>query len=224
MRGLLPRYAAGVLDDESADEVRAHLAGGCGGCLRELFERPVGVPLEAAPAPEPVQPAPPPVLPSAPAQRRLLPAWLWGSLLLVAVGSVIGLAWLSRATVAGTDRSTLSRRLTELRDRRAALSARLAALERAPANAEATPEDAARARASTAEVDGDLRAAQQRIRSLKQAMRRQQLDFEQKQKSLEAVIARRSEHAPGAAIVSVPNARHSGCIRLEDPARGVCNA
>ena len=43
LRALLAPYAAGVLDDETSQAVRAHLAGGCLACLDELFAHPVGL-------------------------------------------------------------------------------------------------------------------------------------------------------------------------------------
>src|SRR5436190_3906960 len=58
LRALLAPYAAGALDDETSQAVRAHLAGGCLACLDELFGHPVGLP--RAVVPETPTPTPPP--------------------------------------------------------------------------------------------------------------------------------------------------------------------
>src|SRR3989454_8061833 len=60
LRPLLADYAAGTLDEAGCEAVRRHLAGGCVACLRDVFDRPVGLPRTPAspPAPAP-RPAPP---------------------------------------------------------------------------------------------------------------------------------------------------------------------
>jgi outer membrane protein len=45
IRSLLAGYAAGALSDQGADAVRIHLAGGCTECFRDVFSRPVGLPV-----------------------------------------------------------------------------------------------------------------------------------------------------------------------------------
>src|SRR6266571_3245218 len=44
LRPLLAGYAAGTLDEAGCEAVRVHLAGGCVACLRDVFDRPVGLP------------------------------------------------------------------------------------------------------------------------------------------------------------------------------------
>jgi len=46
LRALLPRYAAGVLDETRSEAVRTHLATGCDECLQDVFTRPVGLPVD----------------------------------------------------------------------------------------------------------------------------------------------------------------------------------
>src|SRR5439155_1224322 len=76
LRPLLAGYAAGTLDEAGCEVVRRHLAGGCVACLRDVFDRPVGLPRTPA---SPAAPAPRPAPP-----RRRVPV------LAVGVGVVLG--------------------------------------------------------------------------------------------------------------------------------------
>src|SRR5262249_33879064 len=75
---LLGSYAAGTLDDEASEGVRAHLTAGCFDCLREVFGRPVGPPREAVPIPPP---------PPAVARTR---AWVGPIAAVVVLGLALG--------------------------------------------------------------------------------------------------------------------------------------
>jgi hypothetical protein len=88
------------------------------------------------------------------------------------------------------------RRLADLRAARRALAHRFAELETDAARADSAARDADAARAAMIDVQNALALSRLRIRLLKQEMRQQDLDFRQKQQSLEAVIARLSTELP----------------------------
>ena len=209
VRGLLPRYAAGVLSDALAEAVRDHLATGCVGCLDDVFTRRLN--------PTAVRPAPKTV---ARPRRRV-----------AAVALVVGVVGVAVAAAVIVERGPsrpraereAARRLADLRAARRALAHRFADLERDAARADTAARDADEARAAMSDVQNALALSRLRIRMLKQEMRQQDLDFRQKQQSLEAVIARLSAELPAGAGRTA-GATTSGCARLPDPARGLCTA
>src|SRR5206468_1244201 len=110
LRPLLAGYAAGTLDEAGSEAVRAHLADGCVACLRDVFDRPVGLPRTPA---SPAAPAPRP----APPRRGVR---------VLAVGIGVALAALGVRAI-GDLRGTVAR-VSALETQRGALSARVAAL------------------------------------------------------------------------------------------------
>ena len=144
LRPLLADYAAGTLDEAGCEAVRRHLAGGCVACLRDVFDRPVGLPRTPA---SPPAPAPRP----APRRRGL-------RVLALAVGLGLALA-APIAALRGT-----AARVSALETQRGALSARVAALEhdveaarRELEAARAEAAELARAVHATAEADAEQR-------------------------------------------------------------------
>jgi len=131
LRPLLADYAAGTLDEAGCEAVRRHLAGGCVACLRDVFDRPVGLPRTPA---SPAAPAPRP----APPRRGLR---------VLAVGMGIALAALGVRAISEL-RGTAAR-VSALETQRGALSARVAALEH---DAEAARRELEAARAEAAEL------------------------------------------------------------------------
>jgi hypothetical protein len=192
VRALLPHYAAGVLDDARAGAVRAHLVDGCLDCLHDVFARPVG----AVPAAEP---APAPASPPAPRPRPLLvPA---------AVALVAVLASVAASVLGG--RTTADRSTPPPYDAGTAAPGREppppATASAAAASRAATDE----ARAALGSIRRELESARLRIGSLKQAMRRQDADFRQKEQSMAAVVARLSAALPPADAARAPRDRPS---------------
>jgi len=153
LRPLLAGYAAGTLDEAGCEAVRVHLAGGCVACLRDVFDRPVGLPRTA--------PWPP-----AAAPRLASPARRSRGIVGLAVGLGLVLAALGVRTVGELrDRqAATAARVTGLETERAALSARVAALEhdaetarRELEAARAEASDLAQAVRATAEADAERR-------------------------------------------------------------------
>jgi len=210
VRGLLPRYAAGVLSDSLAEAVRDHLATGCVGCLGDVFGRPLAT-TGGRPAPVTV----------ARRRRRIAAVGLVLALVGVAVAAAVIVE--RRPSRPRADREAV-RRLADLRAARRALAHRFAELEQDAARADSAARDADAARAAMIDVQNALALSRLRIRMLKQEMRQQDLDFRQKQQSLEAVIARLSTELPAGATGRTAGSTTSGCARLPDPARGLCIA
>ncbi|MCW5890779.1 MAG: zf-HC2 domain-containing protein [bacterium] len=147
----LPAYAAGELDPEVTEVIRNHLAGGCDGCLREVFALPR----------EPVlRPA------SVPHRRPRLGTALAVGAALVAAGVLT--AWRlhaarikdAEARVAASD--LLSRELAALRSDQTTLSDALARIER---TLDRTDADAAATR-ERAELIGRLAGVEDRVAGL----------------------------------------------------------
>jgi hypothetical protein len=203
VRGLLPRYAAGVLEERIAEVVRGHLAEGCLDCLQYVFGPPL-VPAASAPRP---------------GRWWLAGAWVAIALACVTVAGSVMVE--RRASPRTAERERL---LGELRTARRTLARRLATLESAAAHVASASRDAVEARAAMADVQRELNLSQLRIRALKQAMRRQDVDSREKQQSFAAVIARLSAGLPAGGAGSVPERAQTGCRRLADPARGLCIA
>lgn len=112
----LPAYAAGELDPESTEAIRDHLAGGCDGCLREVFT----LPREPVPR---VAPPPP---------RRRAPIVAGAAVALLAV---LGAAawWVADTRARAEERAAAERLAAELealRGDQTALSGALARIER----------------------------------------------------------------------------------------------
>jgi len=146
LRPLLAGYAAGTLDEAGCEAVRRHLAGGCVACLRDVFDRPVGLPRTPA---SPPAPAPRPTPP-----RR--------GLRVLAVG--IGVALAALGVRAISDLRGTAARVSALETQRGALSERVAALEhdveaarRELEAARAEAAELARAVHATAEADAEQR-------------------------------------------------------------------
>ena len=210
VRGLLSRYAAGVLSDTLAEAVRNHLATGCVGCLGDVFGRPLDATVPFPASLTAVRP------------RRHVAA-------VALVFAVVGVAVAAAVIVERqpsrprAERGAV-RRLADLRAARRALAHRFAELEEDAARADSAARDADEARAAITDVQNALALSRLRIRLLKQEMRQQDLDFRQKQQSLEAVIARLSTELPAGTTGRTAGTATSGCARLPDPARGLCIA
>jgi hypothetical protein len=192
LRALLPRYAAGDLTEHDAEDVRAHLASGCGPCLDDVYSRPVGIPVpphgysvdgRAATAPEPA----PSVVAAADVPVRRGPVAVLGALLALALLILAGCIWLiadrqAREAARAREVAQIAARLGEVDARRAELAGRLEALL---ADLEKTRADArqqAEAARAAAEAGGDLahqlEDAEARIATLLRGVRRRdaQLD------------------------------------------------
>jgi hypothetical protein len=212
MRPLLPRYAAGTLSDAESGAVRAHLASGCRDCLHDVFSRPVGLP----PRPDTVN------VPAGarPVARRPLVAVAVLSLALISVAASMIVDRSSRDVRAGEESAHPADGLEEIEQLRASLASRLGALERAAASAEIASREADQARTAMAGVERELEATRLRMLALKRAMRRQDTDFREKQKSMDAVLARLAEPPPS----SGEDGDMARCDRAPESARQVCNA
>jgi hypothetical protein len=133
VRPRLAAYAAGDLDAVAAEEIRAHLAGGCESCLQELFGRPVGLPRAAPepPAPPPVSADPEPVASDAPPRARGLVVAV--VLLAAALATTVG--WMvvelrARDAARRAEATRAARELIAAEHARAAAQARAAGLDR----------------------------------------------------------------------------------------------
>jgi uncharacterized protein HemX len=139
LRALLPAYAAGALDDEAFQVVRAHLVGGCALCLNDMFERPVGLPRSAfreTPAP-PAAPAAAPAVPATPPSRH---AGLVAAVVALALALAAAVCWMvielrQRATAEHGEAAAAESRLAEAEVARVGLAVRVEALEHALAAA-----------------------------------------------------------------------------------------
>lgn len=193
LRPLLARYAAGTLDGEEAWAVRAHLASGCTACLRDVFERPVGLPrftVPPAPEPRPLESPPepgPPALPPAPRRSRRVAVLAFGVALALAAVWMIG-ELRGRERVYRAQLEVAAARAAALEGERGALAARIAAVER---DLEAIRRDLEAARAEAerqalaardvAEADAELRrryeADEARIAELVRALRAREVEL-----------------------------------------------
>src|SRR5690349_14897131 len=148
---LLPAYAAGALELDASDAVRAHLAGGCGACLQQVFGRHGGVERRALPAPavEPRAvdtPSPPRRPPAERSGRALAVAVVTLALALAAAVGWMTVELRGREIAARADAARTAQQLAEAQAARVDLVARLDALERdvdALRNAEAEAAHAA---------------------------------------------------------------------------------
>jgi hypothetical protein len=190
LRALLPAYAAGALDTEVFESVRAHLASGCLLCLQEVYDRPVGLPRTAfreAPEPAPAQPPPEPTPPPPVANPPVPTVRHVG---LVAAVVVLGLAlaacvtWMivELQTRLASEQATAARataRLGEAETARAALTARIEALAQAADVAhDAASRETAAEREAHAEVAAELEAAREQIATLTRTLKRREGDLE----------------------------------------------
>ena len=213
MRALLPGYAAGTLNDAESGAVREHLAAGCLDCLRDVFSRPVGLPL--GPGPAGVRPA---ARHRTVGQPLAIVAVL--SLVLISVAASMIAERRSRNLRSGEEAAEPGPGLDEIEQLRTSLALRLDALERAAVSGEIASREAGDARSAMASAERELEAARLRIGSLKRAMRRQDADFREKRKSMEAVLARLTEPLPSAG----EDRDVAGCDRAPERAREVCTA
>ena len=206
VRPRLAAYAAGDLDAVAAEEVRAHLASGCEGCLQELFGRPVGLP---RPGPEPPVPTPSatpaPVAPEAASRGRgLVVAVL---VLATAVAATVG--WMVvdvRARDAAHHRAEATRAARELaaaEHARAAAQARAAGLDRDVAELRDSLAHAAQA-APPADDPGlheELDSARERIATLTQQLHRRERDLQRSLGNGSAEAVREAFEAPGVELL-----------------------
>ena len=188
LHDLLPRYAAGTLDDAGCDAVRLHLASGCATCLHELFEYPVGLPRTAARDDGLPPAAPAPVPPASVRPRR------WGWLVVGGLGLLLAaLALWTLGRLRGREAayreqaSDVAAQVVDVEAQRRALAARVAVLDR---DLEAARADLEKARAEvarqaqavrdTAEASAEqarqLEAAELRADELARALRGRQLE------------------------------------------------
>src|SRR5689334_13965647 len=169
LHALLPEYAAGTLDVEASQAVRAHLAGGCLECLNDVFVRPVGLPRSAGPPPAPAPRAAPPE----PRARR--GRALEAAVVVLAVAVAAGVAWTiaelrGREAAYRAQATAAASQLAETDAVRRDLAARVPALERDAESARAEAARQAAAIRETAEasarVQNELDAAHERIETL----------------------------------------------------------
>jgi hypothetical protein len=171
LRALLPRYAAGELDEDQAELVRAHMASGCATCLGDVFSRPVGLPPVAVPPPRSVP-------------RRTWPAVLAG---LLAAGVAAGGVWAigdlrGREARRSAELGAAAARLEELRARQAEQANRITALghelETAHAEAARQTQAAREAAERSATLARDMEAAETRIATLERGVRRRDREID----------------------------------------------
>jgi hypothetical protein len=159
LRALLPQYAAGELDEDQAELVRAHMASGCASCLSDVFSRPVGLPPVAVPAAGP-----------SPRSRR----WLLVPVGVVALAVCAAAVWSigdlrGREARRGAELDVAAARLEDLRVRITTLERELAAArDEAGRQAQAAREAAERG----AMLSRDIEAAETRIATLERGIRR----------------------------------------------------
>jgi hypothetical protein len=173
---LLPAYAAGALDLDASDAVRAHLAGGCGACLQHVFGRRVGLEPRALPAPA-GDPAPSSRATADRPGRALAAAVVALALALAAAVGWMVVELRARETAARAEVARTAGRLAEAQAARVDLTGRLDALEREVAALRNAEAEAAHA-ATEAALRDDLDAAHTRIDALGQVLRRRERELE----------------------------------------------
>ena len=153
VRRFLPRYAAGDLSSADADAVRAHLAGGCAGCLAEVFRHPVGLPVPARRTGR--TRARRPALWRHAFRPAIVAAWGLGSI----VGVIGVLAFLPAVRMGGRDGGPLveAERFRAVETARMALTARVERLERERDRAEIEADRQAEAVKAANEASAALR-------------------------------------------------------------------
>ena len=105
VRDRLRAYSNGTLDEASVERVRAHLASGCGECLRQVFTRPVGLPRI-------------PVVVRRPPRRLLAAALLVGAGIGAGLGLLVGAARRGATPPSGAAVETLASEVERLRHER----------------------------------------------------------------------------------------------------------
>jgi len=191
LHDLLPRYAAGTLDDAGCDAVRMHLASGCATCLHELFEHPVGLPRPPARDDGPPPAAPGPVPPASVRPRR------WGWLVVGGLGLLLAALALwtvgklrGREAAYREQASDVAAQVVDVETQRRALAARVAALDRDLEAARAEAARQAQAVRDTAEASAEqarqLEAAELRADELARALRGRQLEVNHLRSTTEA--------------------------------------
>ncbi len=176
LRALLPRYAAGQLEDGESEVVRSHIATGCADCLREVFRHPMGLPRDAEPSPTPGAPAP------------TVLGWQWQravgalGLVVVALGTWVIVDLRGRETRERERAERLAGHLADADAQRTGLAASIRALESdlVAARAEAARQaDAVRTTAEeSAELRGELELARERVGVLTRGLRRRDAEID----------------------------------------------
>jgi len=156
LRPLLAGYAAGTLDEAGCEVVRAHLADGCVACLRDVFDRPVGLP-RTPPAPA-ASPPPEPVAADGARPRRGLRRVAVGLGLMLAALGVWAIGELRGREAAYRDQArSVGARAADLEARVAALERDLEARRRELGEARAEASRQAQAVRDAAEVNAEQR-------------------------------------------------------------------
>ena len=182
LRTLLPRYAAGDLDEAEALVIRNHLQTGCAECFEAVFRR------DDAPTQTAVVPVMPRargavVRPAPAAPRASSRRWLIGVGLLLLVAAVVLLAARERERRADAARGAaeLQQARADLERARRELDARSAAAAVVQSEVEGEARrQAAAARANAtanAELASRLASAEARIQELSQGVRRREVEI-----------------------------------------------
>jgi hypothetical protein len=189
LRTLLPRYAAGELDEAEALVIRNHLQTGCAACFEAVFAH------DAAAARAAVALVTPParggiVVPAAGASRASSSRWVIGVLLLLLAAAVVLLAARERERRADADRGAadLQQARTELERARRELDSRstaASAAQAAAAAAQAAAESEARRQTEAAQANAAandelarrLASAEARIEELSRGVRRREVEI-----------------------------------------------
>lgn len=173
-RPRLAAYAAGALDGLASEAVRAHLASGCGECLRDLFVRPVGLPRQTnGVGRDPVPAA------SSRRSRGLVVAVV---VLAAALATAVGWTTLELRARRVAQRETAARAARELAEAeraRVALVERLAVVDREVAELRAAPAPPAEPPPADehAEVQTELDQAEGRVAMLGETLRRREREI-----------------------------------------------
>jgi len=169
---VVPRYAAGELEEAQAEAVRDHLATGCARCLEVLFRLPVGRPRDV-------------VLAQPGATRSLIPIGVALSLVALAFSALVGWTIFDLREREADQRAESDRLVARVADLEATRREAVARLEAAQsdldtARAEATKARAAAAAASEAreETARTLATAEQRVATLERGVRRRDAEIE----------------------------------------------
>ena len=200
VRPRLAAYAAGALDAVAAEEIRAHLAGGCEGCLQELFGRPVGLP-RAVPEPPGPTPSdtPAPVAAEAPPRARSLVVAVvgLGAALAATVGWMVAELRARDAAQRAEARRTESE-LAAVEHARAAAQARAAGLDRDVAELRDSLAHAAQPAAPSDDpgLHEELDSARGRIATLTQQLHRRERDLQRSLGNGSAEAMREAVEAP----------------------------